>query len=259
MSSPAWQIPHFEWVAVEKIQVGEFQPRQFFSDQSIQELASSIALHGVLQPLVLQSNYRLIAGERRWRAAKFIGLKEVPCMVLNVDPEQHALLSILENIQREDIEPLEEAMALKRLQQEFAWTQEHIAKMLGKSRPYVTNMLRLLKLSPLVQDGLKNKQLTYGHAKILVGLSEDDQLYFLNELKQYGCNVRQFEKMVANRKKQNSNAGYSEAHFLQSLSEQVGTEMKLEYLANGEGWLKFKFFDQETLEGLLERLGLSYD
>lgn len=259
MMNPLLEIPKFEWVGVDKIKAGKFQPRQVFSDQSIQELASSIALHGILQPLVLQSDYQLIAGERRWRAARFIGLKEVPCMVLRTTQEQHALLSILENVQREDIEPLEEALALKRLQQDFSWTQDHIAKMLGKSRPYVTNMLRLLKLSPEVQQSLKNKELTYGHAKILVGLAEDEQRHFLYELKKMGCNVRQFEKMVAGCKKKNIQVQDKNTHFLQSICEQVGTDVKLEVLANGEGWLKFKFFNQDTLEGLLERLGLRYD
>jgi ParB family transcriptional regulator, chromosome partitioning protein len=252
-------VPAFEWVDVEKITSSTYQPRQLFTEAGLQELASSIALHGVLQPLVLQSNYQLIAGERRWRAAKFIGLKEVPCMILNVSNGQHALMSILENIQREGIEPLEEALALKKLQQEFDWTQDHIAKMLGKSRPYVSNMLRLLNLSPVVQDGLKEKILTYGHAKILVGLPEEEQKRFFNYLKKHTCNVRQFEKMVSQSKKPSERGTPQDDHFIQSMMEQVGTEVKLEHLSNGEGWLKFKFFNQDTLVGLLERLGLSYD
>ena len=252
-------VPTFEWVDIDKIVPGAYQPRQMFSEESIQELASSIALHGILQPLVLQSNYHLIAGERRWRAAKFIGLKEVPCMILNVSHGQHALMSILENIQREGIEPLEEALALQKLQQEFDWTQEHIAKMLGKSRPYVSNMLRLLKLTQVVQDGLKEKILTYGHAKILVGLPEEEQIRFFNHLKKHTCNVRQFEKMVSQAKKPSHHGISQDAHFIKCMSEQVGTEVRLEHLSNGEGWLKFKFFNQDTLVGLLERLGLSYD
>ncbi|NBX84833.1 MAG: ParB/RepB/Spo0J family partition protein [Gammaproteobacteria bacterium] len=252
-------VPIFEWVDVDKIMPSAYQPRQWFAEEGIQELASSIALHGILQPLVLESNYQLIAGERRLRAAKFIGLKEVPCMILKVSHGQHALMSILENIQREGIEPLEEALALQKLQKEFAWTQEYIAKMLGKSRPYVSNILRLLKLTQVVQDGLNEKVLSYGHAKILVGLPEEEQIRFFNHLKKHSCNVRQFEKMVSQSKKPPCRGMPEDEHFIQSMMEQVGTEVKLEQLSNGEGWLKFKFFNQDNLVGLLERLGLSYD
>jgi ParB family chromosome partitioning protein len=259
-------IPKFSWIAINKIQPNPHQPRLHFDDSSLQELAFSIAQHGILQPLVCDKNMQLIAGERRWRAAKWLGLHEVPCMILDVTLEKQALISLLENIQREQIEPLEEALAFKRLQEEYQWTQEHIGQMLGKSRVYITNMLRLLKLSSCVLEALEAKRLSYGHARVLVGLSEEKQRYFLEQVFTQELSVRQLEKLVKadkqNTTKQlNASPLYlSECtHFTRSMTEQVGAPVLLDYEQDGAGWLKFKFFDHETLAGLLQKLGLSYD
>ena len=252
-------IPNFAWVNIEKIHVGQYQPRQHFDDSKIKELAESIAQYGVLQPLLLKDNYELIAGERRWRAALWLGLKELPCMLLPASAEHHALMSILENIQREQIEPLEEALAYQRLQREFSWTQEHMAQLLGKSRTHVTNMLRLLKLSVIVLDALATKQLSYGHARVLVGLSEEQQKQYVDWIKKNNCSVRQVEQRVRQDKKIKMNKVVAYEHFTREMGEKLGTIVEYEELKSGEGWLKFKFFNQETLEGLLEKLGLSYD
>lgn len=251
--------PSLQWVDIQKIKLGSYQPRQIFDEDKIQELAQSIAQYGILQPLLLRPDYQLIAGERRWRAAKLVGLESVPCMILPVHCAQHALLSILENVQREQIEPLEEAMAYRRLIQEFAWTQEHIAGLLGKSRTHVTNMLRLLKLGDAVLNALEAKQLSYGHARVLVGLSLEQQNFYLNAVVQQTLSVRQLENIVALDKKRSSLKSSEHEHFIRILSEQVGTTVEYEATKKGDGWLKFKFFNQETLEGLLEKLGLSYD
>jgi ParB family chromosome partitioning protein len=251
--------PRFEWVDIGKIQVGNYQPRHHFDDDKTKELAQSIAQHGILQPLLLQENYQIIAGERRWRAAKMLGLKELPCMIFPATHQQHALLSILENIQREQIEPLEEALAYERLKKEFAWTQEHIANLLGKSRTHVTNILRLLKLSPIIIEALGTKKLTYGHARALVGLPEEKQIAYLKLIESHAYSVRQIERLVQEDKKKSPKVTNEHSHFLKILGEQVGTVVEYESYANGEGWLKFKFFNQDTLEGLLEKLGLSYD
>jgi ParB family chromosome partitioning protein len=258
--------PKFSWVAIEKLHPGKHQPRIHFDEESLQELASSIAQHGILQPLVCDKNYQIIAGERRWRASIWLGLTELPCMILDVSQSEQALISLLENIQREQIEPLEEALAFKRLQDEFKWTQEHIGKMLGKSRVYITNMMRLLKLSKGVIEALQNKSLTYGHARVLVGLAEDKQVYYVDYVKTHPCSVRQLEKLVKEDKK-NSTKQMSATplylseydHFARAITEQVGTQVTLDYEENGVGWLKFKFFDNDTLAGLLQKLGLSYD
>lgn len=253
------EMPVFEWVDIRKITLGTYQPRQSFDADKIQELAQSIAQYGVLQPLLVRSDYQLIAGERRWRAAQMVGLRELPCMILPVQNAEHALLSILENIQREQIEPLEEALSYQRLQQEFSWTQEHIARLLGKSRTHVTNMLRLLKLGKEVISALEAKKITYGHARVLVGLQAMQQNIYLKATIEQSLSVRQLEKKVALDKKQPYEVSADVLHFTRSLSEQVGTHVEYETSKNGVGWLKFKFFNQETLEGLLERLGLSYD
>lgn len=258
--------PTFSWVDLERLHPNSSQPRLHFDETQLKELAASIAEHGILQPLLCDSNYQIIAGERRWRAAKWLGLKEVPCMIFHVEAGQKAAMSLLENIQRAQMEPLEEALAFKQLQAEFGWTQEHIAKMLGKSRVYVTNILRLLKLSSSVLDALREKVLSYGHARVLVGLNDERQEYFLNYLKQKSCSVRQFEKMVAQDKKNtapqmDSSDLYlsNHAHFIRDVTELIGTEVGLDYLENGSGWLKFKFYDHDTLSGLLQKLGLGYD
>ncbi len=255
----SYHIPQFEWVSIEKIHVGEYQPRQFFDDKKIQELAASIAQHGILQPLLLKNNYEIIAGERRWRAAQWIGLKELPCMIVSANEDSHALMSILENIQREQIEPLEEALAYQRLAREFSWTQEHMAQLLGKSRAHIANMVRLLKLSDVVIAAMAAKHLSYGHARVLVGLSDEQQAFYVDWIKNNNCSVRQVEQRVAQDKKNKNHKIDSHEHFLRILGEQVGTKVEYEELKSGEGWLKFKFFNQETLEGLLEKLGLSYD
>ena len=254
--------PRFAWVAIEHIGLSEYQPRQVFDDARLQELAQSIATHGILQPLILQSNYRLVAGERRLRAAKFIGWKEVPCMVMSLENEQQALIALLENIQREQIDALEEAFAIQRLQSEFSWTHEHIAKCLGKSRSYITNLLRLLKSNEAVQQALRDKKISFGHAKVLLGLASDRQLYYVDFVHQTNCSVRHLEKRLAFDKKnkiQQASMTTEYQVFVREISDQVGTPVDLDMQHNGEGWLKFKFFDQETLIGLLQRLGISYD
>ena len=258
--------PKLTWLAPSRLHPNIHQPRQFFDEAQLMDLANSIAEHGILQPILCDTSHQIIAGERRWRAAQWLGLPEVPCMVCDVDIHQKAVMALLENIQRAEIEPLEQALAFKRLQDEFSWTHEHIAKMMGKSRVYVTNMMRLLKLSPLIQEALAAQTLTYGHAKVLVGLDEAEQQEFLKHLQQHPCSVRQLEKLVALAKKkqapqlQQGDLYLSDdTHFIREMSLQMGTEVSLDYHENGSGWLKFKFFDHDTLSGLLQRLGLSYD
>lgn len=250
--------PKFAWIAIEKIQTNPRQPRQWFDQKNIEELAYSIAEHGIIQPLVLDLNYIIIAGERRFRAAKWLGLTELPCMLMPMPAGQENILALIENLQREQMEPLEQAFAFLQLQQEHAWTHEDIAKTLGKSRVYVTNLLRLLKLSPPLMQAMQAQELSYGHARVLVGLSEAEQIQFLARIKQDKWSVRQLEAHVSSCKLPKLVPRKTEDalknHFLQSLSEQVGTQV-----AMTDGWLKFKFFDQETLEGLLQKLGLVYD
>lgn len=258
--------PRFAWVNCSDIRCSDYQPRQFFDEEKLQELAASIARYGILQPLLLRSDLSLVAGERRLRAAQFVGLLEVPCMILPASAEEHALMSLLENIQREQIEPLEEAMAFFKIKQEFGWTQEHLSQLLGKSRAYIANSLRLLNCAEVVKKALSQKQITYGHARVLVGLTQEKQQYYVDFIIKHQCSVRQLEKMVAldkknyTQQKQCSPLYLSEyAHFMRELTEKLGSEVHVDVGKSGDGWLKFKFYDQDTLSGLLEKLGLSYD
>lgn len=254
--------PKFVWLAVDSLHLNPNQPRQWFDEEKIAELARSIAEHGLLQPLVVDVAYQIIAGERRYRAAKWLGWLEVPCMIISTGKTQQNLLALIENLQREQMEPLEQALAFARLQQEHAWTHEHIAQTLGKSRSYVSNLLRLLKLSPKLIQALQEQILSYGHARVLVGLTPKEQEDFLVRWQQHPCSVRQLEQQVGlykQKTKTNRASLPSEAHFLQHLGAQAGTEVTIEMQTAEVGWLKFKFFDQDTLEGLLQNLGLVYD
>jgi ParB family chromosome partitioning protein len=260
------QTPRFAWVNIADIQYSGHQPRVFFDEQKLQELAASIAHFGILQPLLLRSDLSLVAGERRLRAAQFVGMQELPCMILPVSEEEHALLALLENIQREQIEPLEEAMAFFKIKQEFGWTQEHLSKLLGKSRAYIANSLRLLKCAEVVQKALQEKQISYGHARVLIVLSQEKQQFYVDYIQKHQCSVRQLEKMVALDKQNSTQQTISSplylceyAQFMRELTEKLGSEVNMDLTKSGGGWLKFKFYDQDTLAGLLERLGLSYD
>jgi len=256
------QLPKFAWLPLEKIHLNPTQPRQWFDEEKIKELARSMAEHGLLQPLVVDASYQVIAGERRYRAAQWLAWIELPCMIVNTGVVEQSLMALIENLQREQMEPLEQALAFSRLQQEHAWTHEHIAQALGKSRSYVSNLMRLLKLSEKLMDALNHQVLSYGHARVLIGLAPEEQEFFLENFKSNPCSVRQLEHQVGLYKKMPKNVQTTtvdEAHFLQQLREQIGTEVRIEMQTADEGWLKFKFFDQDTLEGLLQNLGLVYD
>lgn len=250
--------PKLLWQKVDHLKPGKYQPRLEFDDVYIKELASSIAIHGVLQPLLIDETGHIIAGECRLRAAKYIGLTELPCIEIQAPESKKALLAILENIQREQLEPLEEALSYQRLQAEYAWTHEHIASLLGKSRAHVSNMLRLLGGSDEVLKALKDKKISYGHVRALLALNEQMQVKLLDWTITNKASVRMLEQKI----KQNKNKDVkvlAYEHFLQTLSHQVGAPVELEQAENGSGFLKFKYFDQETLQGLLQKLGLSYD
>lgn len=254
------RIPYFAWVPLVRLQPGHYQPRLHFNDAALQELALSISKHGILQPLLVTDNYHIIAGERRYRAARMLGLEELPCMVLQAIDSKQALLALLENIQREQMEPLEEAKAYRRLRDEFSWTQQHMAELLGKSRAHVANMMRLLSLCEPLLEALSQKRISYGHARVLVGLKADIQKNYLTWIEKNKASVRQLEKKCQlDKKNKSQKLAPTDDYFSRMLAEQVGTSVHVDNLPNGEGWLKFKFFNQDTLLGLLERLGLSYD
>lgn len=259
----------FHYLPIESIQAGQYQPRQHFNSDALKELAQSIASQGLIEPLILRAiakdRYEIIAGERRWRAAKLAGLQQVPCLIGNYTDKQACTLTLIENIQREDLNLIEEASAYRRLMDEFHYLQDEIATLVSKSRSHVANILRLLNLTDSVKEHLRNQILSLGHARVLVGLSPGQQEYLANQAIKEQWSVRQLEEAV----KEQKNKGFEtpknakkdrDIERLQTLlAEQVGAPVQIVNDNDEGGWLKVKFFDNDTLAGLLERFGLRYD
>ncbi|KTD44677.1 ParB/RepB/Spo0J family partition protein [Legionella quateirensis] len=259
----------FIYIPIEQLHAGQYQPRQDFNVDSLNELAQSIASQGLIEPLIVRAiarqRYEIIAGERRWRAAKIAGLREVPCLLGEYTDKQACALTLIENIQRQDLNLIEEATGYRRLMDEFHYHQDEIAVLVGKSRSHLANILRLLTLSEPVKNLIRESQLSLGHARVLVGLNTDQQELFAHQVIDEQWSVRQLEQAVKDYKNRDSESPKNakkdrDIERLQSiLSEQVGAPVQIINDTAEGGWLKVKFFDNDTLAGLLERLGLRYD
>lgn len=261
-------------VGINRIVPCPFQPRKDFSQDALQELADSIKEQGVVQPLIVRDrdgHLELIAGERRWRAAQLVGLKEVPVIVRQADDRAVLELALIENLQREDLNPIEEAQGYFQLVQEFQLTQEEVATKVGKSRALVANALRLLKLGADIQGHLRAGRLSVGHGKVMLGLpGEKDQHFVMERILRDGLNVRQTEALVArlqNRdlsalpKSRTANGQSKDAHVANlenQLRERLGTKIHLRY-ALGKGSLEIAFFSDAELERILQILGVGND
>lgn len=262
-------------VPIERIQPCAFQPRKDFSDDSLRELADSIRAQGVVQPLIVRargSDFELIAGERRWRAAQLAGLKELPIIVREADDRAVLELALIENLQRENLNAIEEAMGYFQLTGQFGLTQEDAAQRVGKSRAVVANALRLLKLSPELQAHIRNGRLSVGHGKVILGLNEpQEQALAAERVLKNGLNVRQAEELVAAMQKSSSSstgargAGKTvllrDAHVTdleQKLQERFGTKVHLRY-RQGKGAVEIKFFNDDDLERVLKIAGVTPD
>ncbi len=257
----------FKSLPIEWLQRGKYQPRQTFDATSLQELAQSILAQGLIEPLVVREiaadRYEIIAGERRWRAAMLAELGELPCLIGDYTDEQAAAVTLIENIQRQDLDLLEEASGYQRLLSEFNFHQDEIATLVGKSRSHIANILRLLTLCPSVQERIRARQLSLGHARMLVALSAPQQEELAQKVHEHGWSVRRLEDEVRTCKspakvtspaRGDRDIAYLQAH----LAEQIGAPVQIVSEDEG-GWLKIKYFDNDTLEGLLERMGLGYD
>ncbi len=179
------------------------QPRKTFDSDKIQELADSIKEHGLIQPIIVKKideNYQLIAGERRWRACIELGMDKIPAIVRDLDNKSQTEMALIENIQREDLNPIDEGIAYQLLIERYDLTQEELSKVVGKSRVYVTNILRLLKLCDLAKDNIREGKISQGHGKILIGLSENRQTQLINRIITEKLSVRELEKIVKNLK-----------------------------------------------------------
>jgi len=245
---------------------GRYQPRKHFDATALQELADSIKSSGLIQPIVVrpeEAQYEIIAGERRWRAAQLAGLSTVPCLVNAYTDEQAAAMTTIENIQRQDLNPIEEAQAYQQLVDEFNYRHEDVALMVGKSRVAITNSLRLLSLDNRLQAWLVEGLLSIGHGKILAGLSNKEQYPLAQRCVQQSWSVRQLEKMAKQPELLNTHPKKSShlKHFEAKIGEQLCTEVKVEGDEENQkgGWLKIRYYNPEVLEGLLDKMGLKYD
>lgn len=247
-----------------KIEPNPDQPRREFDEEELQALADSISVHGVIQPLTVRemSNgyYQIIAGERRWRAARIAGLSDVPAVVIEADDKKAMELALIENLQRQDLNPVEEAMGYQALIEEYGLTQEEAAERVGKSRPAVANTLRLLSLSPEVLEKLKQGQLTAGHARAILTLkSEKKQQEAAQKIIALALSVRQAETLCKNmnkekpRKKEITFAVDYVAECEKNLSKHLGRGVKI---VNGKrkGRFELEFYGEEDLQNLLEAL-----
>lgn len=254
-------------VDVNLLRPNPYQPRTSFDQQSIDELAASIVEHGILQPLIVRKSikgYEIVVGERRYRAAKQAKLKTVPVVVRNLNEQQMMELAVLENLQREDLTPIEEAKAYQLLMDKLSLTQEELAKRLGKSRPHIANHVRLLSLPAKVQDLISEGKISMGHGRALLGLRKKEKMSFLVEkIIKEDLNVRQLEKIVQelnkNVSRETKKKKVEKSIFIQEqesvLREKFGTTVHIKQNKN-KGKIEIEFFSKEDLERILDLLDI---
>lgn len=248
---------------VDKIEPSRFQPRKAIDLERLQELAESIKTHGLVQPIVVRptvnERYELIAGERRWRAARLAGLAEIPVVVRKLDDRTALALALIENIQREDLNPLEQAEAMHRLVEEFAMTHQQLAEAIGKSRATVTNLLRLLELHPEVKKLLTESRIEMGHARALLGLAKDQQIEAALKVADGKLTVRATEQLVKKLQRGVTPFGLSQVdpdlkRLQDELTALLGAQVTIRHSKQGKGQLIICYRNLDELEGLLERL-----
>ena len=252
------------YIDINNIKPNTSQPRKTFDEEKLEELASSIESHGLIQPIVLRKvakGYEIVAGERRWRAARLIGLKEVPCIVKELSDEENMLLAIIENMQREDLNPIEEAEGLQQMISTYSMTQEQVSRSVGKSRPYITNSLRLLKLEERVKELLSAGQLSTGHAKVLAAIKDGKkQVELAEKAVKNGLSVRQIEALTEEEKAPKKKSAKTkpkktadEKRVEADLKNALGTRVNLNRKGK-KGTIEIEFYSDEELERLIELL-----
>ena len=254
------------YLPISQVESCASQPRKQFDPDALADLADSIREHGIIQPLTvrkLQSGYyQIIAGERRWRAARMAGLSEVPAIVIEADDRKAMELAMIENLQREDLNPIEEAMAFKRLLQEFQLKQDEVAERVSKSRTAVTNSMRLLKLSPRVQQMIIDDMISTGHARALLAIDDEEQQFILaNKIFDEKLSVRETEKLVKalkNPKKEVKKEKPEHTFIYENIEEQIknimGTKVSVNQKANGKGKIEIEYYSEEELERIYDLL-----
>ncbi len=253
---------------VAQLQPGKYQPRSYMDDAALQTLADSIKTQGIMQPILVRQinsesatdRFEIIAGERRWRASQIAGLEQVPVLVRDIADESALAMALIENIQRENLNPLEEAQGIKRLIDEFAMTHEKAADAVGRSRVAVSNLLRLLSLSSPVQDLLMHNKLDMGHARALIGLDAAQQVMLANKIVHQHLSVREVEKLVKNvafeakPKLQKINMNRDVLALQNTLSEKIGASVSISAKANGAGTLKINYSNLDQLDEIIKKI-----
>lgn len=249
-----------EYIEIDLISPNKNQPRKNMDEDALTELADSIKIHGLIQPIVIRKvgkSYEIIAGERRWRACKLAGLKEIPCIIKDVDDRISSKYALIENIQREDLNPIEEAIAYKKLMDEYDLTQEELANELGKSRSYIANTVRLLNLHQKIIEYISNGQLTAGHGKALLSIKDENkQLLAAEEIIKKNLNVRDTESIANEKVKKRINEDKKDPYIIEveeDLMRILGTKVNL-IQGKKKGKIEIEYYDSEDLERIIEIL-----
>lgn len=259
-------------IPIDDIETNPKQPRRDFDEQALKELSESIRLHDIIQPVTVSKlpsgKYRLISGERRWRASKMAGLKDIPAYIRQANDAELLELALLENLQREDLNAMEISLSYKRMMEELDYTQEQVAERMGKDRSTVANFIRLLKLPPDIQLAVRSGELSMGHARALINVDTvDRQLYIYKEIKQKGLSVRQTEALVRNfyketgavKKPAKSSLPPTYQKIEDNLASRFSTRVKLKHSRNGSGQITIDYYSQEELTKLLREMDVRVD
>jgi ParB family transcriptional regulator, chromosome partitioning protein len=266
IAAPSTTEPHNELrkLPVDVLQSGRYQPRQNMEPEALEELANSIRAQGVIQPIIVRSigdkKYEIIAGERRWRAAQLAGLDTVPALVRNINDETASAMALIENVQREDLNPMEEAIAYHRLTDEFGLTHQEVANLVGKSRVAISNLLRLLNLNTDVKQLLENGDIEMGHARALLALLGPTQSEAARTVVNKSLTVRETESLI--RRLQSTNSISKPVKTLdadtrrlqENLSEKLGAKVAIEHNPKGHGKLVINYSSLEELDGILAHI-----
>lgn len=263
-SQPNQPTDSLRQLPIKRIQPGKYQPRKTMNQEALQELADSIRTQGIIQPIIVRSvgeySYEIIAGERRWQAAQLAGLEEIPAVIRDISDEAAFAVALIENIQREDLNPIEEALALQKLIDEFHLTHEEVADTIGKARATVTNLLRILQLNQEVKDMIAGQQLELGHGKVLLGLADELQHSVAKTVRTKKLSVRETEALVRRLQTEKPQPEPIDEEIdatisaLQTeLADKLGAAVKIDY-KNGKGKLIIQYHDLGDLEAIIERI-----
>ncbi len=259
---------------VEYLQRGKYQPRKDMNSERLQELADSIRAQGIIQPIIVReigyNRYEIIAGERRWRAGQLAGLAEVPVVIKDIEDRAAMAIALIENIQREDLNPLEEAEALLRLVAEFELTHQQVAEAVGRSRAAVTNLLRLNELESAVKVFLINRQMGMGHARAILSLSAEKQILLATKVAEEGLSVRVTEALVRKAQKTTEDGGATDQakekvfdrdalRLQEAITDFLGAKTTIKHKRNGQGSVVIDYSNLDELDGIVSRFNLKHD